>query len=330
MLHSEVLALFGKNTQVKTFKTLPPLETTVMDTVFKNRLQHPMSIIGIKDIVEITQTTPVISRSAPAVPMNDGSLSYSFIEPLALNPSDFVSAAEINDLKTWGMENKEAWLRSKQEKLRRICRRSTEGIASTALSGTVSWPLKMETGSWDTYEIEFGSVLTYTPTTKWDAGTADMPGVYATLMGMRKELRKKGFGGQIEIWAGDSVYLALLKIVDAVKSTAKQDIRVEKVEDGINVGGFLVKPMDETYQNPQTGSAVDKVGATKMVMIAVDAGHSLYYCALDDLDANLQALPFFLKPIVKQNPSGIDVLGMSKPLPVVNPNGICWATLTDA
>jgi hypothetical protein len=330
MLHSEILALFGKNTQVKTFTTLPPLETTVMDTVFKNRLQHPMSIIGVKDIIEITQTTPVVGRSAPAVPMNDGSGSYSFIEPLALNPSDFVSASELNDLRTWGVENREAWLRSKQEKLRRIVRRSTEGIAASALSGAISWPLKMESGSWDTYEVSFGSVLTYTPTTKWDADAAAIKDVYETLMGMRKKLRAKGYGGKIEIWAGESVYLALISIVDSVKSTAKQNIRIEKVEDGVNVGGYLVKPMDETYQNPQTGSAVNKVADTKMVMIAVDAGHSLYYCALDDLDAKLQALPFFLKPIVKQNPSGIDVLGMSKPLPVVNPNGLCWATMTDS
>ena len=144
-------------------------------------------------------------------------------------------------------------------------------------------------------------------------------------MKMRKALRRKGYGGKIEIWAGDKVYLALLKLVDSVKSTAKQNIRIERVESGIDVGGYLIKPMDETYQNPRTKTAVDKVPAHKLVMIALDAGHSCYYCALDDLDARLQPLPFFLKPIVKQNPSGIDVLGMSKPLPVINPNGVCWA-----
>lgn len=329
MLHSEILALFGKNTQAKLFKTLPPLETTVLDTVFKNRVQHPMAVIGVKDIIDITQTVPVIGRSAPATPVTEGSATYNFIEPLAVNPSDFISASELNDLKTWGISNKEAWLRSKQDKLRKIVRRSTEGISSTALSGTISWPLKLESGGWDVYEVGFGTPLSYVPDKKWDAETATIVDAYNTLMKMRKELRKKGYGGKIEIWAGDTVYLSLLKLVDSVKSTAKQNIRVEKVEAGIDVGGFLVKPMDETFQNPQTKVAVDKVEATKLCMIALDAGHTLYYCALDDLDARLQPLPFFLKPISKQNPSGIDVLGMSKPLPVINPNGICWATLTD-
>jgi hypothetical protein len=327
MLHSEVLALFALATQVKIFKQLEPLETSVMDIIFPSRPQHPMALIGVKDIIDITQTAPVISRSAPATPVGEGSTSYSFIEPLALNPSDFISAAELNDLKTWGIATREAWLKSKQDKLRKIVRRSTEGIAATSLTGTIEWPLKLESGQWDTYRIQFGSPLTYEPAKLWDADGVTIADVYDTLMKMRKTLRRKGYGGKIEIWAGDDVYVALLKIVDSVKSTAKQNIRIEKVEVGINVGGFLVKPMDETYQNPQTKSAVDKVPAHKLVMIALDAGHSCYYCALDDLDAKLQPLPFFLKPIVKQNPSGIDVLGMSKPLPVINPNGVCWADL---
>lgn len=329
MLHSEILALFGKNTQAKLFKTLPPLETTVMDTVFKNRVQHPMAVIGTKDIIEITQTAPVIGRSAPATPVSEGLSTYNFIEPLAVNPSDFVSAGEMNDMRTWGLANREAWLKSKQDKLRKIVRRSTEGMAAGVLSGTLSWPLKLESGGWDTYEVSFGTPLSYIPAKKWDAAGATIVDVYNTLMQMRKTLRKKGYGGTIEIWAGDTVYLSLLKLVDNVRSTAKQNIRTEKVEAGIDVGGFLVKPMDETFQNPRTKAATDKVSPTKLCMIALDAGHTLYYCALDDLDARLQPLPFFLKPILKKNPSGIDVLGMSKPLPVINPNGVCWSTLTD-
>lgn len=329
MLHSEILALFGLKAQVKTFKQLPPLETTVMDTVFKDRPQHPMALIGIKDIIDITQTVPVIGRAAPATPVGEGRTSYSFIEPLALNPSDFVGAADLNDMKTWDLATRETWLKSKQDRLRRIVRRSTEGIASTALTGTIEWPLKLESGGWDIYRIHYGDTQTFTPAMKWDADGATVVTVYETLMKMRKVLRRKGYGGKIEIWAGDTVYLTLLTIVDSVKSTAKQNIRVEKVEAGIDVGGFLVKPMDETYQDPRTKTAVDKVGADQLVMIALDAGHACYYCALDDLDARLRPLPFFLKPVVKQNPSGIDVLGMSKPLPVVNPNGICWANVTE-
>ena len=62
-------------------------------------------------------------------------------------------------------------------------------------------------------------------------------------------------------------------------------------------------------------------------MIAKDAGHRLIYCAVDDLDANLQAMPFFIKPVKKDDPSGIKLISEGKPFPVVNVKGICRATV---
>lgn len=70
---------------------------------------------------------------------------------------------------------------------------------------------------------------------------------------------------------------------------------------------------------------VKTVDDDKMVMIDLDAGHNLYYAALDDLDAGLQALPFFSKVKKVDDPSGADVYTMSKPLPAVIVDAICWA-----
>ena len=62
-------------------------------------------------------------------------------------------------------------------------------------------------------------------------------------------------------------------------------------------------------------------------MIATDAGHILPYAAIDDLDGNLQPLPFFIKPIKTADPSGWKLIAESKPLPIVQPKGICDATV---
>ncbi len=43
-------------------------------------------------------------------------------------------------------------------------------------------------------------------------------------------------------------------------------------------------------------------------MIAKDAGHRLVYCAVDDLEANLRAMPFFIKPVKSDDPSGIKLI----------------------
>ena len=86
--------------------------------------------------------------------------------------------------------------------------------------------------------------------------------------------------------------------------------------------------MTETYIHPQTGAAMPKVAANKIMAFATDAVHTLFYCALDDLDANLQPMPYFSKPIESKDPSGTKIVGRSKPFPVPVVKAICWATVT--
>lgn len=69
-----------------------------------------------------------------------------------------------------------------------------------------------------------------------------------------------------------------------------------------------------------------RVGMHDQVSIHAPAGGAtrLFYCALDDLDANLQPLPFYAKPIVQQDPSGVKIVGTSKPLPAPVLGAIVW------
>ena len=52
------------------------------------------------------------------------------------------------------------------------------------------------------------------------------------------------------------------------------------------------------------------------------AGYSFIYAAVDDIDANFLATPFWAKPIKTTDPDGYTLLGQSKPLPVPNVKGI--------
>jgi hypothetical protein len=319
-LLSTLLPLFRPDVQAAALKNLPPLKTTVMDTVFGLRTTHEMPIVRIQDIVELIQTLPVVGRGAPATPISTPGTSYQYIEPLALNPSDFISAADLNDLKTMTNEGREAWLSRKIDMLRRAVRRSTEGIAATALTGTIAWPLRLDGGGWEEYSVSYGSVLTFTPAKLWSADGAKVADVLKSLMDAKQVLADEGFGGRLAIWAGEDAYYKLMLLVDGHTATAK--VRVEQTEEGVNIAGFMVRPMGETYKNPQTGAAVKKVGVKELVMVALDAEHRIIYCAIDDLDANLRPLPFFAKPIEKRNPSGVEVVANSKPLPVVNPRAV--------
>jgi hypothetical protein len=52
-------------------------------------------------------------------------------------------------------------------------------------------------------------------------------------------------------------------------------------------------------------------------VLALDRSHTgkLFFAALDDLDANLAALPFYAKPVQRDDPDGVKIIASSKPLP---------------
>ena len=100
---------------------------------------------------------------------------------------------------------------------------------------------------------------------------------------------------------------------------------MELTEEGINIGGYLIKRRAEQYRNPQTKVMTPVVPVKEMMMIATDAGHKMPYCAVDDLDANLQAMPLFVKPVEIKDPSGYKLVCESKPFPIPNVKGICKA-----
>ena len=164
-----------------------------------------------------------------------------------------------------------------------------------------------------------------TPDVLWDADGAKLKDVFACLADMEEKLNEQGYGGEVEIWAGKTAYYTLFEIAEESKTTAK--IRVEITDQGINIGGYLVKRRAEKYRNPESGGMVNVLADSAVRMIAKDAGIKLPYCAVDDLDANLQPLPFFIKPIQQKDPSGYKLVAESKPFPIPNPKGICDATV---
>ena len=70
---------------------------------------------------------------------------------------------------------------------------------------------------------------------------------------------------------------------------------------------------------------VDVIDSKKLYAVALDAPFTLYYCAIDDLDANLLPMPLYVMAQKKQDPSGYKIIGKSKPLPVPVPKAICIA-----
>lgn len=308
-------------------KQMMPLKTTVVDTFFTRKVNHPFDKVGRSDLSGILSTMPLINRGAPSLAVKRGVLSLDDFEPFEVAPHDFFTAADMNRLKNLDELSIQARLSTVDDNLRRICRATAEGIASKALTGTIAWPVAMDNGAVDTYEVNFGATLTFTPSMLWDHADAKIRNIFKDLGEMETLVQDAGYGGQVKYWAGKDAYNQLLALAEVYGENPKAKLRIEISKKGIEIGGYLIEKMSETYVNPENGSAVSKVDPKKIMAFATDAVHTLFYCALDDLDSKLAPMPYFSKPVKSEDPSGVKIIGRSKPFPAPVVKAICWATV---
>lgn len=321
----DIRGLFVAAAIVRYLKSLPVLKTPVMDVVFSHRPQHPLAMIGADMLIPVVYALPFVRRGAPSIPATSETGATAFYEPFPVRPNSKVNGVDLNNLKLLGNSSREQWAMQKTDMLRRAIRLTTEALCAQALGGRIQWPVQLEAGGYETYDVDFGSILAVTPGKLWDAGDAKLADLFDLLTSMEEKIQEHGYGGQIETWAGKTAYGALFALAENHKSTAK--MRVEITDQGINIGGYLIKRRAELYRNPQTKAMTPVVAAKDVKMIALDAGHFAPYCALDDLDGNLQPLPMLVKPVKTDDPSGYKLIGEAKPFPIPNVKGLCKATV---
>lgn len=320
-----IRGLFTRDAIVNYLTQLPVIVTPVMDTIFTHRPQQALPLIGADMVKSVVKAMPLARRGGRSITIAGGTGGTGFYEPFPIRPDIGITGADLNNLKViqGDQASLDMWAKGKTEILRGTVRSTTEAMCAVSLSGTLAWPVQLEGGAFETYTVVFGNTQTFVPAKKFDAAGAKMKDAFLCLRGMHKKLKEKGYGGTVEFWAGEDAYNALFSLAENFESSAK--LRVEISEMGINVGGYLVKPRDEMYYNPQTKTMIPIVAPKMLKAIALDAGHQMPYCAIDDLDGNLQPMPFFVKPLKTDNPSGYQLVAESKPFPIPNVDGICDA-----
>ena len=87
--------IFAPQAVAQSLKTLPPLESTIMDRFFKQRPTHPLSMLGITDLKAVVQTVPVVRRDGVPVPLDNESIETQFFAPLPIKVQVPVTAAEL-------------------------------------------------------------------------------------------------------------------------------------------------------------------------------------------------------------------------------------------
>lgn len=302
---------------------LPQLETFVMDLVYGNRITHPLPVLGIDELMSINGNVPLVRRGTAAYPLAGDNRGITYLEPQPVDVSSFLGATDLNNLKLLGSQGVEYWARGKVDTQRRACRATTEALACQSLTGTISYPMKIE-GGMDTFTVKFGDILSYTISKKWDHADTTVADILLDLITMGNTIKQKaGFGAKMIYVAGAKTFVA---VANKVLTMGDSKIAAEVTEKGISLAGFTIMLGSGGYKNLSSGAWVPVVGDKDVQAIALDAPWKLFYCALDDLDANLLPMPFYSKPVKIENPSGYNIIGMSKPVPVPVCNATCKGT----
>jgi hypothetical protein len=218
------------------------------------------------------------------------------------------------------------WVANKVDELRQIIRKTTEALAATVLTtGKLSWPIKLSGGVTDTFTVDYGSPLTYTPAAPWSA--ANLTDIYNTLTDMDNKIQEAGFGGKVEFFAGRSAFGQLINIAQGWAAAANSNpISITLNEGSANIAGYTIYRVSERYESPLTGEFVDKIDANSLVAFVADANAKIFYCAIDSLSADNRALPFHVFPEEKAD-SVIVLTAQAKPVPARNPKTVCAATV---
>lgn len=327
-------SLFTRDSIVQYLDNLGPMsKTRCMDTVFTDRPRQASALIG-KDIVRgYIRAMALSQRGGPAINIAGNTGQADFYQPLPIKPKISVNGVDLNNLRlfmgsTNGKTLLSTWAQSKTDMLRKTVRATTEPLCAVALTGKLIWPVAIEGGGYDTYSVDYGDVQTLDEGSYsyWDDPQCGPVEILEMLISISKKFQRKGVGGRVVYWAGEKAFMALFRVVSKILTSTKLRteiaIPMSATESSIIIGTVTVELVADEYQHPQTSVWTPIIPTNTLKAIALDAGHLMPYAAIDDLDGNLEPLPLFIKPI-KNDEGQQSLLGESKPLPIVNTDGIC-------
>jgi hypothetical protein len=95
-------------------------------------------------------------------------------------------------------------------------------------------------------------------------------------------------------------------------------------------GKYKIHAQGLTYQLPGSKGIRKVLEDNQVQTLDKSRTGTLFFAALDDLDANLAALPFYAKPVETKDPDGVKIVASSKPLPAPALSKMCRQTVAVA
>jgi len=207
VLEVDLRKYFTPKAVAEALKTLPPIPTQILDRVYTTKRQWPLPVLGVDEITKVIQTVPVVRRGTPAVPIQSEARQIQYIEPQPIETSSFLGAVKLNNLKLLDSKDIQIWVNDQIADIRRAIKWTTETLAAQSITGTISYPMKIQ-GGYDVYTVDFGSTLEYAPDVLWSDANKTVGHILKDLIEIGKLIKKQGYGRQIVWFAGADVFSA--------------------------------------------------------------------------------------------------------------------------
>jgi hypothetical protein len=305
---------FSRIALIGALNRLPPLKTFVLDLIFPEpvRKNHPFDKLTWQDLGLPTKNIPLITRGSVSYALTPEERKIKLIDPANLTPSLFLSAADCNRANSLEAGSRQVLFDNYIDTLRKSVRKSTEALAIQAITGKISYDLRIDGGAMDLYEVDFGTPASVTIPKKWDASGVHFGDVVAGIGAITGDLQKTSDGTDIIHLVKFDAYSALANLAASNKDLIKV------AEDHIMVGTAKFYLCGSRYYSYKDKVYKDAVPDKCVLTLARDDAFSLFYCALDSFDADFAGLPFFVKEHWTDDPEGVKFIGQSRPMPVPN------------
>lgn len=317
----------------KLVERMPKRTSVIYDSVFKKRNNNPSAYVRVDEILQSIGSVPMVSRGGASVRAAGSEMSTGLIEPMPIRLNEMLTGARLNDLRSMYQNGSDRGQRLVQSEIDRLTmklmgqtQKTRDALCAQAMTGKIDYQMIAD-GAYTRYVVDFGAPLTYAPTKKWNADGTKIGDVLSQLITIKQKLAEQGFSGNVLHMAPSDTWVALANLVTNLPNDQRMGASVEN--NVITVSGFKIFLDDGSYADRDAaGSVVVKpeIEAKKLLSWVEDMPQ-IEYCAIDDIDGNLEAVPFFSKPIQSPDPSGVKIVSESKPLPLIAPKAVCWSTV---